>query len=319
MSERRTHHLRRVLDRSTPAAAATAGALLLTACGATAAPAPPTAAASASASPASSAPPSPAGTPPATVPVDVDGIGWGHVHNLAYDGDTLVLGTHGGLFLQQPGRAPELRSETGFDVMGLAYDGRRWLASGHPAPDDDLPADLGLRASADGRTWTTVSLLGEVDFHRLTASGATVLGVSAHDGALLRSQDEGASWTRLDNPGVFDVALDPSSPGRALATTENGPLLSTDAGTSWSPIAEAPLLAFVAFSAGTAYGVSLDGAAHVSADGGATWIRTGGIGARPEAFAAADGRVAVLGGGKVHESVDGGATFAPRLTGLDDH
>lgn len=295
---------------------------MLTACGTGAVPA-----ATSPTVPVSGAPAATAPTPPSdptaeavpAAPVDVAGISWGHVHNLAYDGDVLVLGTHAGLFLQQPGSAPELRSETGFDVMGLAYDGGRWLASGHPAPGEDLPADLGLRASTDGRTWTTVSLLGEVDFHRLTASGATVLGVSAHDGALLRSTDSGVSWTRLNNPGVFDVALDAGTSGRVLATTEEGPLLSADSGTSWAPVAAAPLLAFVAWSEGTAYGVAPDGAVHVSSDGGGTWQRAGRVGARPEAFAASDQRVAVLAGGKVHESLDGGATFVPRLTGLGDH
>ena len=30
----------------------------------------------------------------------------GHVHNLAFDGSTLILGTHEGLWSQSPGQAP---------------------------------------------------------------------------------------------------------------------------------------------------------------------------------------------------------------------
>ena len=165
--------------------------------------------------------------------VKVAGDAWSHVHNLAYDGPALLLGTHEGLYRQEPGQPPQLLSETPFDVMGLTNDGTRWLASGHPGAGEDLPGDLGLRASDDGTTWTTLSLLGEVDFHRLTAAGSTILGVSAHDNALLRSTDAGSTFTRLDNPGVYDVALDPGDPTQALATTQTGPMASLDTGASW--------------------------------------------------------------------------------------
>ena len=35
-------------------------------------------------------------------------------------------------------------------LMGFAPAADRWLASGHPGPGMDAPADLGLLASADG-------------------------------------------------------------------------------------------------------------------------------------------------------------------------
>jgi photosystem II stability/assembly factor-like uncharacterized protein len=241
------------------------------------------------------------------------------VHNLAYDGPSLVLGTHGGLFRQAPGQPAEQLSATRFDVMGLAHDGTRWLASGHPGADENLPADLGLRASADGRTWTTVSLLGEVDFHRLTAAGPTILGVSAHDRALLRSTEGGTTFTRIDNPGVFDVALDPGDPTRALATTQTGLMATNDRGDTWQPVSGAPLLAFVAWTTDRVYGITPDGTVHVSTDGGARWTPRGTVGGQPGAAAAEGDRVAVLVGGSVLESTDGGATFAPRLTGIGGH
>jgi hypothetical protein len=304
-------------------AAGAAGALglltvLLAACGSSPAsssatsPTPPAAPSTPTASPSSPAAPS---TPSA--PVDVSEAGWGHVHNLAYEGADLVLGTHEGLYRQSPGAAPALLSETRFDVMGLAHDGTRWLASGHPAVGEDLPADLGLRASPDGRSWTTVSLLGEVDFHRLAASGSTVLGVSAHDGALLRSSDGGEGWTRLDNPGAVDLSIDPGDPASVLATTESGPARSDDTGTTWTPVEGAPLLVFAAWTSTDVYGVAPDGTVHVSDDGGSSWRATGSVGGAPKAFAASTGRVAVLVGDAVVESIDGGRTFAPRLVGLD--
>ncbi|TAK70277.1 MAG: exo-alpha-sialidase [Actinomycetota bacterium] len=251
--------------------------------------------------------------------VKVAGDAWSHVHNLAYDGPALLLGTHEGLYRQEPGQPPQLLSETPFDVMGLTNDGTRWLASGHPGAGEDLPSDLGLRASDDGTTWTTLSLLGEVDFHRLTATGSTILGVSAHDNALLRATDAGATFTRLDNPGVYDVALDPGDPTQALATTQTGPMASRDTGASWQPVAGAPLLAFLAWTPDGLYGIAPDGTVHVSTDGGTTWSQRGSTGAQPAAAAADGDRIAVLVGGTVVESTDGGSTFSPRLTGIGGH
>jgi hypothetical protein len=276
---------------------------------------------SASTAPPAGPAPSPSATagsaPEAAAPVDVSGASWAHVHHLAYDGTTLLLGTHVGLYAQPPGRQPQRLGSSTFDVMGLAHDGSRWLASGHPGRGEDLPADLGLRTSPDGRSWTSVSLLGEVDFHRLVASGSTVLGVSAHDQALLRSRDGGRTWARLDNPGVFDLALDPSAPGTVVATTERGPVRSTDGGSSWTPVAGAPLVALTAWDGPTLYAVAPDGTVHASVDGGATWVRRGSAGGQPAALAAEGDTVAVLVGDRVVESRDGGASFAPRLTGID--
>lgn len=251
--------------------------------------------------------------------VDVAGQSWTHVHNLAYDGQSLLLGTHQGLFQQQPGQQPNRLSDSPFDVMGLTHDGARWLASGHPGAGEDLPSDLGLRASSDGRLWATVSLLGEVDFHRLTAGGSTVVGISAHDSALLRSTDGGSTWTSLDNPGAFDVAVKPGDPATMLATTEGGPIVSTDGGASWSPVPGAPLIAVIAWTSSGSYGVAPDGTVHVSTDDGSTWQQRGSVGGQPAAVAAAGERVAVLVGGTVLESTDGATSFSPRLTGIDGH
>jgi len=301
------------------AAAVVAAVMLVAGCGAADAGQPPPAAAGGS----SQGTPGPGDSSPQQgpqgAPVKVSGSGWAHVHALAYDGDALVVGTHEGLYRQEPGRGPELLSAPPFDVMGLAFDGDRWLASGHPGKGQDLPSDLGLRTSPDGREWTTVSLLGEVDFHRLTADGPTVVGVSAHDGALLRSSDGGATWGRADNPGAFDVALKPGEPLRMLATTGTGPVLTVDGGSTWRPLAGAPLIALVAWTPERAYGVAPDGSVHVSADDGATWERRGSAGGQPVAAAAAGDRVAVLVGDTVQESTDGGASFTPRLVGIGGH
>lgn len=87
----------------------------------------------------------------------------------------------------------------------------------------DAPADLRLLETTDqGRTWTEVSLGGEVDFHRLVVSGDVVACLNVHDGRLLRPDDDGATWTDLGVPGLYDVAISPADPSIIVGTTENG-------------------------------------------------------------------------------------------------
>ncbi len=239
--------------------------------------------------------------------------GWQHVHNLALDGDRLLLGTHEGLWEQLPGQDPTLLSAEIFDVMGLTRDGSRWLASGHPGPGMDAPADLGLLESVDdGRSWRPVSLSGEVDFHRLAAAGTVVVGISAHDGALLRSTDDGRSWSDLGTPSLLDIALDPDSGMTVLGTTQAGPVRSTDGGYTFVPVVDAPALALLAWTAGSLVGVSPDGKVFRSADSGESWEPAGSVRGQPEAVAASGTFVTVLVDDTLFESADGGVTFAAR-------
>lgn len=305
--------------RRVPAAVAVVAAgLLLAGCGGTATSAPTGTSATASAS-AVSPPRATGSTGPSVAAsggaVEVDGAAWEHVHGLALDGPRLIVGTHQGLWAQDPGQAPIQVSATAFDVMGLALTGDRWLASGHPATGQDAPNDLGLQASTDaGVTWTPVSLEGEVDFHRLVAAGDTVMGMSAHDGKLLRSTDGGTTWDDLGKPALFDLALDPAKPATVVATTEQGPVRSTDGGATFTPIAGAPLIAFLAWTDTAVYGLAPDGTIHASTDGGMTWKQRGTAGdGQPAALAAAGDTVVALTGTTVEQSTDGGATFTPRL------
>ncbi len=260
-----------------------------------------------------SGPPATAGAPG---PVAA-GQDWVHVHNLTLDGDRLLLGTHEGLWEQSPGQPARRLSEAPFDVMGFALAGQRMLASGHPGEGQHLPADLGLRGSTDGgSTWTGISLQGEVDFHRLRAAGDVVLGLSAHDGRLLRSSDGGRTWNALGNPPLFDLALDPAHPNRLVGTTEHGPVASDDGGSSFAPITDAPLLALLAWTPGSLYGVAPDGALHRSTDHGATWKEAGRVQGPPAALAADGDTVVVLAGDTIVESRDRRVTFAARIVGL---
>lgn len=270
----------------------------------------------------STATPEAASTPGAqTVPAGAGpvaaGPGWGHVHNLTLAGERLLLGTHEGLWEQSPGRPARLLSDPPFDVMGFALTGARMLASGHPGEGQDLPADLGLRESTDGgATWRGVALEGQVDFHRLRGAGDLLLGLSAHDGRLLRSRDAGRTWADLGTPPLFDLALDPGAPDHVVATTQQGLLASDDGGTTFTPVAGAPLLALLAWAPTVVTGVAPDGVVHTSTDAGTTWHEAGRVPGQPTALAADATRLVVLVGDTVLESTDGGTSYAPRITGI---
>ena len=245
---------------------------------------------------------------------------WAHVHNVTVDGDLLLIGTHEGLWSQLPGEPAQQISEQRFDVMGFAQAGAVMYSSGHPGPGQDAPADLGLQTSEDaGRTWTSTSLLGEVDFHRLRAQDSIVQGLSAHDGTFLRSTDAGATWSDLGTPGLFDFALNPSDPEIVLGTQQSGPVRSTDGGTTFQPIPDAPLLAFLAWTGTTVYAVATDNTVQVSTDAGATWEQVGQLEGQPQALGADGDHVVALAGSTIWDSTDGGRTFAPRITDLAAH
>ena len=243
-----------------------------------------------------------------------------HVHNLAYKGDTLLFGTHEGLWEQAPGQAAKAVSAEAFDVMGFTQNGDRWLASGHPAAGSTAPGNLGLLESTDeGVTWSPVALSGEVDFHRLVAAGDRLFGINSVDNALLRSDDGGRSWTSAGTVPLFDLAVAPDNPDTLLGTTADGLVISTDAGTTFEAAPAPALIAFLAWTPRALVGVAADGQVLESTDRGASWQVKGQVAGQPAAVAADGSRVAVLAGGVVYESSDNGATFTQRVTGITGH
>lgn len=272
----------------------------------------PTAAAAPRATPDEPAPAEPSGTP-AGESRPAPPVPGGHVHGLAIDpADGMVLvATHEGLVRYGEDGPTQLGPVV--DLMGFAPGPDGLYASGHPGPGVELPEPVGLIRSVDGgRTWTVLSRGGESDFHALTASTAGVLGF---DGRALWASTDGEQWERRDVP-VPPYALAAAPDGSVvLATTTEGPLRSDDGGRTWVPLDQAPLLQFVAWAGGTVVGVTPEGAVAVSDDGGSTWADAGTIGGPPEGLAAATGaggvRVVAVTGGRLVESRDGGASFAP--------
>lgn len=242
-----------------------------------------------------------------------------HVHGLGVnpsDG-ALFIATHTGLFRAGKGeQAAERVGTSSQDTMGFTVVGPdRFLGSGHPGEFDNAVNPLGLIRSTDaGKSWETVSLEGEADFHVLRSAHGRVYGVDATSGRFLVSADGGDSWEERALPGpAIDLAVDPHNPERLIAAVESGLHLSRDDGRTWRPVADRiGLLAWPA--RGSLYLVDAQGVVHVSGDAGARWSERGAIGGQPAALLGQGARVlyAALPDGTVKQSTDGGASWSVR-------
>jgi hypothetical protein len=242
-----------------------------------------------------------------------------HVHGLGVDpGDgALYAGTHYGLFrLPEGGGAAQVGDQMQ-DFMGFTVAGSgHYLASGHPGAGQDGPSSVGLIESTDGgRTWTTLSLPGEADFHALKARHGQVYGINAMSGAFMVTTDKKA-WETRSELSAADFAVSPEDADVIIATTREGPVRSSDGGRSFQLVAGAPLLQLVAWADdGTIVGVAPDGAVHASTDKGGSWEQRGSIEAAPHALAVAAGNeVFAAVDGAILASADGGRSFTPRHT-----
>lgn len=255
---------------------------------------------------------------PAPPPSEFE-AGLEHIHGLGVTGDTLYIATHTGLWVAPDGQTQAQRvSESRQDIMGFSVVAEdRFIGSGHPGPNQEMPPNLGLIESRDGgRTWESVSLMGEADFHVLESARHRIYGFDGTQGRLMVSADAGRSWKERRPPaGVFSVAVDPQDDERTIASTEVGIFVSSDAGGSWRPVNQrlAGLLAWPAPD--RLYLVDGAGQAQASADAGKTWEAAGSIGGQPAAFIAHDDDLyAALADGTVRRSSDGGASWSVRAT-----
>lgn len=201
------------------------------------------------------------GAPGLTDSADED---WGelpellHIHELASDpggGDAGVLvASHMGIYRVVEGDRGTLVGPLGdvdVDAMSMAVAHGRVHASGHPGPATPRPfvgPNLGLITSQDsGQNWTNVSLTGETDFHALTVGeGGTLYGLDIANQLLMRSSDDGKTWTASPSPRAIDLLADPSRADFVYATTDRGLATSADAGQSFTVDRSAPPLRLIA-------------------------------------------------------------------------
>lgn len=263
--------------------------------------------------------------PSTPIPPDQD-PGLAHVHGIGVnpaDGDVYAA-THFGLWrVPEDGEAHRV-GDTAHDFMGFTViGGDHFVASGHPLMTEEMPPLLGLIETTDaGKTWRSVSLLGDVDFHALRAAHDAVWGWSSSDGALLVSEDQ-EEWDRRSTiTSMLDFAVDPDDADHVVAATSEsledaGLQRSNDGGRTWEP-AEGPPLARLAWAEpDRLFGAGLDGALWRSTDAGETWDKAGDVPGRAEAFADADGRLLIAAGGSLFDSTDDGATWNELYRGTE--
>jgi photosystem II stability/assembly factor-like uncharacterized protein len=247
-------------------------------------------------------------------------MGMEHIHNLMLTDSSLLIGTHEGLWSQVPGHAASRVGSSHFDVMGLTMMNGEIVASGHPGAGEESVNNLGFRTSTNGgMNWTNTSLFGKVDFHRLVTSKDSIMGISAQDGGLMRSDDAGRTWTTRTNPGIYDLAMDPTNSKMVIGTTQNGPMMSIDGGKTFATIPNVPLIALLSWDKARLVGVTPAGDVYQSLDMGTTWKKISTVTGEPMAISVKGNQIAILAGTTVYFSTNAGVTFSERITGVGGH
>lgn len=239
--------------------------------------------------------------------------GIGRAQALAVDpAGAILVGTDRGLF--RVTRRGTLRRVGALerDVTGLAFarDGAL-LSSGHPAPGQPGPGDLGLeRSDNGGLSWRSVSLRGQADLHLLCASGRRVYGLNTTTGTIMAGRDGGHVWeTRSTPPGINDLAVDPNAPAALVGSSDSALWRSTDGAETWSRT-NGPPGAVAWLSSGRVVVASVDARLHESRDRGRSWTIVGRVPAPLVALAERrDTLLGLLANGSVVATADRGGRW----------
>jgi photosystem II stability/assembly factor-like uncharacterized protein len=238
-----------------------------------------------------------------------------HVHALAVEpvDGSLLLASHAGLFRLSDSGLARVGS-TRQDLMGFEVAGPGdYVGSGHPPSQaGDAVTHLGLIHSTDGgRTWRNVSLAGVADFHILRARGSRIYGYDVAGNRFLVTTNRGRTWQerRVPSDPLFDLAIDPTRPLRALGVFRDGLYGTTTGGRRWGLLSRQ--LGYLAWPAATRlYLVDVTGAVFTSEDG-AVWRPISTLGAQPVAFTARSARelFVAVDDGTIRTSRDSGRTW----------
>jgi hypothetical protein len=244
-----------------------------------------------------------------------------HVHAVDLDplSNSAYVATHEGVLSVAADGSVERIGEWAGDVMGMARFGDTIYFSGHPAPDENLPPNIGVyELSMQSGEFAPIALVGEVDFHSMTIAqspdGMALAGIDSATGQVMVSRDGAETWTSGLPIGARSLSWDANAE-RLYATTEQGLLVSTDDGMTFTAADGAPLLVLIASSPADVTteaflaGVDVDGYVLTSPDG-VTWTSTGLAPPLTDAVAVGnDGSIVVAGIEGVHRSDDRGATW----------
>ncbi|MFN2494752.1 MAG: F510_1955 family glycosylhydrolase [Pseudonocardiaceae bacterium] len=238
-----------------------------------------------------------------------------HVHALGVDpaDGALYAASHHGVFRIQPGGTAQRVGTSIQDTMGFVVIGpRHFLASGHPAPDEKGPPNLGLIESTDaGVTWRPVALSGEVDFHAIDVAQDGIIGYDSQSQQIMVSSDR-KTWERRARLMLADLAVSPADPQFMLATTAEGLVHSANGGRSFAPVDGVPTLQLLDWPVENAIiGVGPTGIVGSSNDRGATWIKMGTVEGAPAALTTnGPQQVYVATDRGIYLSKDAGHTFS---------
>jgi photosystem II stability/assembly factor-like uncharacterized protein len=196
-------------------------------------------------------------------------------------------------------------------------DNGNLVGSGHP-DEPTLPQYLGyLRSQDGGETWQVVSRLGDADLHKIVFKHDRLYAWDAVLSAMVVSQDGGRTFTERFTPRglIVDFEVDPASPDRILAATEERLLRSEDGGETWRPLQliDGSRLAWPAPD--RLYLAAADGTISRSEDGGETFEEIGRVEGVPAVLdpQSADELDMALSDGTILRSADGGATWEERF------
>lgn len=172
-----------------------------------------------------------------------------HIHGLSYsaDGARLMIPSHHGLAVFSAGRWSKADGPA-HDYMGFSATRSTLYSSGHPAAGSGLPNPFGLIKSSDGgRSWKTLGLQGESDFHTLATSyGTNAVYVFNHgpnsrmnQPGLHHTRNDGQQWIRAAARGLRgeprSLAVHPDDARIVAVGTVDGLYLSRDAGEQFAP------------------------------------------------------------------------------------
>jgi len=255
-------------------------------------------------------------------PGDLADPGVSHVHGLGInpaDG-SLIVATHNGSFrIPADGDDAERIGDSFQDTMGFTVVGPdRFLGSGHPdvaGLQAGQPGLLGLIESTDaGRTWESVALSGQVDFHGLAFAHDQVYGWDSTSGRFMVSANR-VDWDGRSTLDLYAFAVDPDYPDHIVAATPDGLADSTDGGRSWQP-SDGPTLLTLSWDPDAGlWGAEPDG--HVWRNDAAELAQAGRLPGQPQALLATHDALyaAVHDAGDVtaiYRSTDDGATWQLR-------
>jgi len=238
------------------------------------------------------------------------------------DPNTLLLGTHDGLFRTSDGGVTWAKAELeGQDAMSLAQPTARTVwAAGH---------DLLAKSLDGGSTWQDVRPAGlpGLDVHGFAVDPRVPdrLYAAVAGQGLYRSDDAGQTFelvSRVVGPGVMALAV--LADGRVVAGDAQRQVLavSGNGGKDWKGVVEANVMGLAANPKNPRLVLASGPGVLRSTDGGRIWKQTLSLdaGAGPIAWSASEPKIAYVVGldRSLWRSGDSGTTWAAVLPGEED-